>query len=328
MEIVSEPDIRNAKEAVAYAKAIQTVLRYVGSSDADMEKGMMRFDASVSIRKVGETILNPRAEIKNLNSFRSLESAIGYEIERQTKLYEEGVGLKGNITVGWNDERGETYFLRDKEGADDYRYFPEPDLPPLVVTSDFIDQLIKELPEMPEKKLARYVSEWKLNESEAKLLSSDPDLAKYYEEVVKIGTDPKKASSFVATTLLSVLRKEALTISESKVSATMLGKLVKLIVDGKVSMNNAKLEVFEEMYATGKDPVDIVKSKGLEVVSDTGALEEMCKKVIESNPQSIADYKAGKKQAFFFMIGQVMKQTKGQANAQSVTEIMEKLLQN
>jgi aspartyl-tRNA(Asn)/glutamyl-tRNA(Gln) amidotransferase subunit B len=329
MEIVSEPDLRSAKEAAAYARALQTILRYVGASEADMEKGMMRFDASVSIRPRGEEKLYSRAEIKNLNSFRSLEAAIEYEIERQIFLWDEGNPLTGDITVGWTDDHQKTYFLRDKEGADDYRYFPEPDLPPLVITPDLIDALRKEVPEMPSEKMMRYKDDWKISGSEALLISGDVDMARYFEKVVDLTKDPKKSATFVTTILVSRLKRDGIGIKETKVTPEMLARLINLVNANKVSMNIAKSDdLFEVMYEEGKDPEEIVKEKGMTVVSDAGQLEEMCRKVIESNAQSIADYRSGKKQAFFFMVGQVMKLTKGQANAQSVTEIMEKLIKN
>jgi len=328
MEIVSEPDMSGSKEAVAYARALQTILRYVGASEADMEKGMMRFDASVSIRPKGQVKLSPRAEIKNLNSFKSLEAAINYEIERQIFLWEEGNPMTGDITVGWTDDHQKTYFLRDKEGADDYRYFPEPDLPPIVVENDLLASLKKEIPELPSDKLARYTGEWKISDSEADLIVSDAVMAKYFEEVVALSNDPKKAATFLTTILVSRLKRDGLHISECKITAEMLAKLIKLVNDNKVSMNIAKSDdLFEVMFETGRDPEEIVQEKGLIVVSDKGELEKLCRLVLESNKKSIEDFRKGKRAAFYFLVGQVMKQTKGQANAQSVTEIMENLIQ-
>ena len=326
MEIVSEPDIRTPQEASAYAKAIQTVLRYVGSSEADMEKGMMRFDASVSIRLKGENILNPRAEIKNLNSFKSLEAAIAYEIERQIFLWDEGKPLNSNITVGWSDDHQKTYFLRDKEGADDYRYFPEPDLPPLVVTPDFIDKLKQEVPELPAEKQERYQNEWKISEAEALLLTSQIELARYFEEVVAATNDPKKAATFVTTILMSHLNRDGLSIGETKITAPLMSKLILMVNEGKVSMNLAKGEVFEAMYLEGKDPETIVKEKGLVQMNDAGQLEEICKKILSENKKSVDDYLAGKQAALQFLVGKVMKETRGQANATMVQELLKKLV--
>ena len=324
MEIVSEPDIRNAEEASTYAKTVQTILRYVGSSEADMEKGMMRFDASVSIREKGDTKLNPRAEIKNLNSFKSLESAIGYEIEQQIFLWDEGKPLNKNITVGWNADQQKTYFLRDKEGADDYRYFPEPDLPPLVITPDFIDQLKKEVPELPVEKQERYQNEWKISESEALLLCSQIELARYFEEVVALTNDPKKAATFITSILMSHLNRDGFSIAETKIRAPLMAKLIAMVNEGKVSMNLAKSEVFEAMYMEGKDPEVIVKEKGLVQMNDEGKIQEICKKIIVENPKSIEDYKAGKQAALQFLVGKVMKETRGQANAM-IQELLKRL---
>ena len=326
MEIVSEPDMRNAKEAGAYARAMQAILRSVDASNADMEKGMMRFDASVSIRPKGDEKLYPRAEIKNLNSFRSLESAIAYEINRQIGLWEDGNPQSKEITVGWTDAKGKTYFLRDKEGADDYRYFPEPDLPPINVTADFIDAMKKELPELPSEKRERYLSEYGMSEAEALLVSNDTELADYFEQVVQASGDAKRSLTFVLTILLGFLKKNGLEVHESPVSAENLAKLVKLVADGKISLNIAKGEVFEEMFETGKDAEAIVKAKGLEKMSDEGELEKICQEVIDENPQSIEDYKSGKEAAFFFLVGQVMKKTKGQADAKVATDILKKLV--
>ncbi|MFA5829085.1 MAG: Asp-tRNA(Asn)/Glu-tRNA(Gln) amidotransferase subunit GatB [Candidatus Gracilibacteria bacterium] len=326
MEIVSEPDIRTSQEAVAYAKSIQAILRFVGSSEADMEKGMMRFDASVSIRKHGDKKLNPRAEIKNLNSFNSLKAAIEYEIERQIFLWEEGNPLNSDITVGWTDDKQKTYFLRDKEGASDYRYFPEPDLPPIEVTADFIDKLKAELPELPNQKRDRYLSDWKLSAAEALLISSDVSFAKYFEEVVAACNDPRKAASFFTSILFGRLNKDGLTLAENKVSAQNLGKIIQLVNDSQISMNMAKNDVFESVYVDGKDPEVVVKEKGLAQMSDVSALNDVCKKTIDANPKSVEDFKKGKAAAMQFLVGQVMKQTKGQANAQAVQEIMSGLL--
>ncbi len=325
MEIVSEPDIRNPEEASSYAKTVQTILRYVGSSEADMEKGMMRFDASVSIRPKGDTNLYPRAEIKNLNSFKSLEAAIAYEIERQIFLWDEGKPLNGDITVGWSDDHQKTYFLRDKEGADDYRYFPEPDLPPLLVTPDFIDKLKSEVPELPVEKLERYRSEWNISEAEAALLSSQIELARYFEEVVAATEDPKKAATFITTILMSHLNRDGFSIGETKIKTPMMSKLITMVNEGKVSMNLAKSEVFESMYMDGKDPEDVVKEKGLVQMNDAGKLEEICKKVIADNAKSVEDYKAGKQAALQFLVGKVMKETRGQANAVMVLDLLKKL---
>ncbi len=326
MEIVSDPDMRSAGEAADYARAMQTVLRYTGSSDADMEKGMMRFDASVSIRPTGDKKLYARAEIKNLNSFRSLESAVAYEIERQTVLWDEGKAPETDVTVGWNEERGQTYFLRDKEGADDYRYFPEPDLPPLVFDEDLIEQLKKEIPEMPDAKKGRYINELGLSEEDARILASERGLAAFFEQVGGATDDYKQAASFMVSVLLAHLKKGGVTIEESKVGSADLIELLTLVNEGKVSLSQARGEIFDVMFENGKKPGEIVKSRGMEQVSDEGALEKFCKEVLDENPGVVEDYKNGKQQAFGFMVGQVMKKSKGRANPIIVNEIFKKLI--
>ncbi len=326
MEIVSEPDLRSAKEAGAYAREVQKIVRYVGSSEADMEKGMMRFDASVSIRPKGEKKLYPRAEIKNLNSFKDLESAIDYEIERQTNDWKENGHMKGPITVGWDDENGKTFFMRDKEESDDYRYFPEPDIPPLYIDKKMVEKFKKEIPELPNVKQKRYIKEFGLNDEDARLLSCDLKIAQYFEEVVAKCKDAKRAVSFINTILMKHLNEELVTIDQQKVTSAMMAELIELVSKGEISNNVAKSEVFEEMYKTGKSPAEIVKKKGLKQVSDSGAIEAACKKVIEVNPGPVADVKAGKEKAIGFLVGMVMKEMKGQANPQMVNEVMKKLL--
>ncbi len=327
MEIVSEPDLRSSDEAYAYAKEIQKIVRYVGSSDADMEKGMMRFDASVSIRPKGETKLYPRAEIKNLNSFRSLQLAIDYEIERQKVMWQEEDGpMKGPVTVGWDEENGGTFFMRDKEESDDYRYFPEPDIPPLHLSSEMVERFRSEVPELPGVKKKRYIDELGLNEDDARILSDDIKLACYFEEVVAKSGDVKRAVSFINTVLMKRLNEELISVDQQKITAEMLAELIKLVVDGEISNNVAKLDVFEQMYETGNSPRQIVEEKGLKQVSDTGAIEMACQKVIEANPGPVADVRNGKEKAIGFLIGMVMKEMKGQANPEMVNDIIRKLL--
>ena len=329
MEIVSEPDMRDAAEAVAYAKEIQKIVRYVESSDADMEKGMMRFDASVSIRPVGETKLYPRAEIKNLNSFRALENAINYEIKRQKEQWlETGKPQESATTVGWSDEKSKTFFMRDKEDSHDYRYFPDPDLPPLTLSADFVKKLADELPEMPNVKKARYIEQLELLEDDARILSENKKLADFFDEVVSLSGDAKSTVSFLNTVLMKYLKEDLVEIDEQKVTATMLAELIKLVNDGVISNSVARNEVFEDMYDYGTSPSLIVEEKGLKQVSDAGALEEACKKVIAENPGPVEDIKNGKNKAIGFLIGMVMKEMKGKANPKMVSDIMIKLILN
>lgn len=326
MEIVSEPDIRNAEEAMAYAREIQNILRFCGASDADMEKGMMRFDASVSIRPKGEKKLNNRAEIKNLNSFRSLGAAIEYEVERQITLWEDGEPLNRDVTMGWADDSRKTYFLRDKEGSDDYRYFPEPDLPPLIVKEEDLEVIKSTVPEMPAQKRKRYEDDFNLLPDDARILTSDLYTAQYFEKIVSLVEDPKKAVSFMNTILLKRLKEEQISLEESPIDADNLAKLIQLVEKGDISNNQAKGEVFDTMYEDGKTAEEVVQEKGLKVVSDEGVIEAACKKVVEENPGPVEDLKNGKDKAFGFLVGMVMKETKGQANPKLVNEILKKLI--
>lgn len=328
MEIVSDPDIRNAEEAVAYAKEIQIILRYVGSSEADMEKGMMRFDASVSLRPVGDTVLYPRAEIKNLNSFRSLESAIKYEIVRQRKLWEDGKPQDKNITVGWSDDKQATYFLRDKEGADDYRYFPEPDLPPLFVKRETVEEYRGMLPELPYIRRLRYIKDYGLSEGDVYLLTENKALAEYFEKTLLLTKyDPKKVASFITTVIIRFLNEDAKDIEECPVTCESLAELLNAIESGKISNNMAKGEIFEEMYLKGKSAADIIKEKGLEQVSDTGEIEKIAAEVLAANPAIVEEYKSGKVKVFGFLVGQVMAKMKGRANPGMVNDLVKKLLE-
>ncbi len=326
MEIVSYPDMRNAKEARAYAEAIQQILRYCGSSSCDMEKGMMRFDASVSLRPKGEDKLYPRAEIKNLNSFRSLEAAIDYEVRRQTKLWEAGTPPASEQTVGWDDDRGTTELLREKESAADYRYFPEPDLPPVEVSKDLLAELTKLVPESPMQKYERFIGEYGLGEAEARFLSEDPSLAIYFERVVKESGNVKSAAAFVGTVLVKRLKDENLWINESPISAEQLAELIKLIDEGSISNNVAKTTVFDEMMKGGKSPKQIVEEQGLTQKSDAGEIEKWCQAAIAAAPQAAADVKAGTMKAIGTLVGLVMKESKGQANPKMVNEVLMKLL--
>lgn len=326
MEIVSDPDLRSSAEAAAYAKEIQKILRYVGASEADMEKGMMRFDASVSIRKKGEKILNHRSEIKNLNSFKALEAAIDAEILRQTALYEAGEKQEEDFTVGWNDDKQEIYIMRSKEGSSDYRYFPEPDIPPIIITEEEIERYKAGLPELPSVKKARFMASYGLNDDDSRVLTLDSELADYYEKVVEICGDAKLSASFVLTVLMKYLKEELIGVGEQKVTAEMMGHLLKMVVDSAISNNVAKGEVFDEMYASGRSAAEIVKEKGLEQVSDTDAIEAACKKVIDENPGIVADIKGGKDRAIGSLIGLVMKEMKGKANPKMVDEMVRKML--
>ncbi len=326
MEIVSEPDMRSAKEAREYAETVQKILRYCDSSDCDMEKGMMRFDASVSIRKKEETILNCRGEIKNLNSFRSLETAINYEIQRQIDLYNAGTPLSNDQTLGWDDARGTTEVLRSKESSADYRYFPEPDIPPLEITPEQIEAWRNEVSELPMEKYERFISEFGISEQEARFYTESKELADYFEEVAEKAGNAKSASSFVGTILVKRLADAKISVSDSPISAEQMAQLIKLVDDGTISNNVAKTEVFDEMMESGNMPAKIVEEKGLAQVSDSSAIEEMCQAAIDANPEAVSDFKGGKDRALGAMVAHVMKESRGQANPKMVNDTLRKLL--
>jgi len=326
MEIVTDPDLRSPEEAKALAESVQKILRYAGSSQCDMEKGMMRFDASVSLRPRGEDKLYPRAEIKNLNSFRSLESAIRYEIKRQTKLWEAGEPQDEEKTVGWDDERGTTEVMRSKESAADYRYFPEPDIPPIVLTDEQIAEWSAEVPELPLAKYERFMSELGLNDQEATYYTEDLALADLFEGTAKASGNTKASNSFVGTILVKRLKDAGIQISESPVTEAHLVELIKLVDEGTISNNVAKSTVFDVMMEKGEMPASIVESQGLAQVSDTGAIEAMAQKAIDANPAIANDVREGKMKAIGALVGFVMKESKGQANPGMVNDILKKLL--
>jgi aspartyl-tRNA(Asn)/glutamyl-tRNA(Gln) amidotransferase subunit B len=324
VEIVSEPDIRNAKEARAYAEMMQKVLRYSGASDADMEKGMMRFDASVSIRKMGDSKLNPRAEIKNLNSFKSLEAAIEYEIERQKEMWNGEKSIESDQTVGWDDERATTKILREKESAADYRYFAEPDLPPTDLSNEEIANV--SAAELPLEKQERFVRDYKIQETDAIFYSENLKLADYFEEAAKKSGNPALANSFVSTVLVSKMKEMGLNLDSCKVSASQMAELIKLIDKGIISNNVAKSTVLDEMLNSGKNPEDVVKEKNLVQLSDSSEIEKLCKDAIAANPKAAEDVKAGQGKAIGALVGAVIKASGGKANPQLVNDTFKKLL--
>ncbi|MBU1992724.1 Asp-tRNA(Asn)/Glu-tRNA(Gln) amidotransferase subunit GatB [Patescibacteria group bacterium] len=325
MEVVTEPDISSPEEASIFAREIQKVMRYVGSSDCDMEKGMMRFDVNVSVMEEGSKKLGTKTEAKNLNSFRALEKCLDYEIKRQIEILEGGFKVV-HETRGWDDVKEITVSQRSKEEAHDYRYFPEPDLPPVKVTKKDVEKLRKMLPELPSARYERFVGDYKMQEDDARILTSDVALSQYFEEVVSACNDPAKAVSYVNSVLMAFLNEDQIAIEECKVKAKMLGELIKKVINGEISNSVAKNEVFPEMYKTGKDSTEIIEEKGFKQVSDVSELEAVCKKVLEENPQSIEDFKNGKDRAFGFLVGQVMKETKGQGNPKMVNDILRKLI--
>lgn len=322
MEIVTEPDLRSASEAVAFAEELRRILIAVSASEADMYKGMMRFDASISLRVKGSKELNPRSEIKNLNSFKALESALLYEEGRLRDLWEsDGGPLKGNITVGWLDDEGKTRMLRDKENADDYRYFPEPDIPPLSFTKTDIEALKKELPALPGQKRKSYAKSG-LSEAEILVLTGNPELAALFDAVQAATKNPKRAASIVLTQLLGFLKAEGKDIREGPNASNIIA-LLGSVDSGTISANAAK-EVLEEMVKTGKDAEMIIAEQGLRQISDSSALDAIVGKAIAANPDAIASCKKGKTQALGALVGWVMKESKGQADPAKVSEMLKK----
>lgn len=324
LEIVSEPDMRSAKEAVAYMEKLRAILQYCGVSDCKMEEGSLRCDANVSVRPVGQKELGTKTEIKNINSFRGVERAIEYEALRQAEILADG-GTIVQETRTWDEKEGVTKSMRKKEEANDYRYFPEPDLVPFTVSDEYIEEIRKTLPELPDARKKRYVESYGLSSDDAEYLTNDKDRADYFEAMVKAGADAKDAANWLKGDFAKLLAQSGAEMSDVPVAAAELAELLKLIAKGTISGKIAK-QVFPEMWKTGKGADAIVKEKGLVQISDTGALEALAMKIIEANPQSVADFKAGKKKAVGFLMGQIMKETKGKANPQVVNQILTKKL--
>lgn len=325
MEIVSEPDITRPGEAVEYMKKLRAILRYLGVCDGNMEQGSLRCDANVSVRPVGQEGFGVKAEIKNLNSFKFVEKALEYEIERQIKILKEG-GKIIQETRLWNAERGMTESMRTKEEAHDYRYFPEPDLVPIMTDRQWIDEIKKSLPELPDAKRERFVSEHRLPEYDADLMTSEKSLADWFEEAVHLGGQPKAVSNWIMSDLMRLLNTENKSIEESPIKPKQLVDMLRLIENGTISGKIAKT-VFEEMYKTGRDPESIVKEKGLVQISDAGEIEKIVDDVIVKNPKEVARYRSGEEKLLGFFVGHVMKLTKGKANPQLVNELLKKKLQ-
>lgn len=324
LEIVSEPDMRSAKEAVAYMEKLRAILQYCGVSDCKMEEGSLRCDANVSVRPVGQKELGTKTEIKNINSFRGVERAIEYEAMRQAELLEEG-GTVVQETRTWDEKEGVTKSMRKKEEANDYRYFPEPDLVPFTVSEEYIEEIRKTLPELPDARKERYMESYGLTSYDADYLTNDKARADYFEAMVAAGADPKEAANWLMGDFAKKLSQSGLEMAAAPVTAAALADLLGLIGKGTISGKIAK-QVFSDMWETGKDAETIVKEKGLVQISDTGALEELADRIIAANPQSVADFKAGKKKAVGFLMGQIMKETKGKANPQVVNGILTKKL--
>ncbi len=324
IEIVSEPDMRSADEAHAYLTELKQRIQFIEVSTCDMEKGHLRCDANVSVRLKGAEKFGTRAEVKNLNSFRFLKQAIDFEVARQVALLESG-GRIVQETRLYNPDREETFSMRSKEDAHDYRYFPEPDLVPLRISEKWLSDVRSSMPELPGTKRARFIGEFGLSEYDADVLTAERATAEYFETAAGISGNPKMAANWVMGDLMAMLKAESMDISLSPVSAAHLGELVKLIASGEISGKIAK-EVFSKMFSTGDAPASIIEREGLKQISDTGALEKIIADVIEANPKQVEQYRGGKTTVINFLVGQAMKATRGQANVGVVTELFKQKL--
>ena len=325
LEIVSEPDLRSAAEAVAYLKKLHTLVRYLEICDGNMQEGSFRCDANVSVRRKGDAKLGTRTELKNINSFRFVERGIAYEIERQIDILEGG-GKVVQETRLYDPGKDETRSMRGKEEAHDYRYFPDPDLPPLELDENFIGAVAKDLPELPDAKRDRFVRKYELSNYDAGVLTASRELAEYYEQVVaESGAEPKMAANWVGSELAAYLNKENRSIEESAVSASMLAGLLKRIADNTISGKIAK-DVLDAMWSGQGDADSIIEKKGLKQITDEGAIERAVEEVLVANSAQVEQYKNGQEKLFGFFVGQVMKATGGKANPKQVNELLKRKL--
>jgi aspartyl-tRNA(Asn)/glutamyl-tRNA(Gln) amidotransferase subunit B len=324
LEIVSEPEIVSPEEAFEYLKALKQVIRYLGVSDCDMEKGSLRCDANVSIRPKGEARLGVKAEIKNMNSFKAVHKALSYEIERQTEALAAGERIVQETRL-WEPESERTHPMRSKEEAHDYRYFPEPDLVPVVMDEATLEEMKAELPEMPLLRKRRFEEQYGIPAYDADVLTAEKEIADFFEKCTDAGADPKAASNIIMGELLRELKQKQVSIADCGVTPEGIAGLLAMVDKGAISFNIAK-EVFAGMFGTGKSAEEIVKDRGLTQISDAGEIDEIVSGVINDNPKSVDDYKAGKKKAMGFLVGQVMKASGGKANPRMVNEILRKKL--
>ncbi len=326
LEIVSEPDMSSAEEARIYMEKIKSIMEYIDVSNCRMEEGNLRADVNVSIRPAGSQELGTRTEMKNINSFKGLEDAINYEIERQTDVLEDG-GHVVQETRTWDPAKGITLSMRSKENAHDYRYMPEPDLPPIVTSPETIEKYRSELPELPDVRRARLTKDYGLSDYDAGIITSSRAMAEYFDATVAAGADPKLAANWIMGDLAKNLNEDGIDITKSPVNAERLGKMIVLIMKDTISGKIAK-KVFKEMWTNEDDPEKIVKDKGLVQITDTGAIEAAVDAAIAANPKAVEEYKGGKKKAIGALVGQVMKATRGKANPQMVNKMLAEKLAN
>ena len=326
LEIVSEPEISSAKEAVAYMKALHQIVTFLDVSDGNMSQGSLRCDANVSIRKKGDKKLGTRTEIKNINSFRFIEKAINYEIERQIDVIESGESVTQETRL-YDSIKNETRPMRSKEFANDYRYFPDPDLLPVMISDEEIEEIKATFPEMPKDKFIRYQSEFKIPENDAQIISSSKNLATFFEECMENAKDPKLLSNIMIGDISSLLNKENIEITDSKLSTKNVSELVNLVTEGVISGKIAKT-VLEETWDSGLSPIEIVESSGLKQIDDDDEIERIIDQIISEHPDQVTAYKGGKDKLFGFFVGQIMKATQGKANPASANKILKDKLDN
>ncbi len=319
IEIVSEPDLRSSGEAERYLKKLKSILEYIEVSDCKMQEGSLRADVNVSVRKKGSDKLGTRTEMKNMNSFKAITRAIEYEAERQADVIEDG-GKIDQETLRWDDVSGKTFPMRDKEDAQDYRYFPDPDLVAIRLSEEYIENIKNNLPELPESRKARYMDEFKLSEKDSNLLTASKYLSNLFEEAEEICKNAKAVANWILSDISRILNEKEMEAEEIPFTGKELAKLVELIEKGTISSAIGK-KVITELFENPKDPEEIIKEKGWIQISDEGAIKEVVMKVLENNPQSVADYKAGKDKALGFLVGQAMKETKGKANPQMLNKM-------
>jgi aspartyl-tRNA(Asn)/glutamyl-tRNA(Gln) amidotransferase subunit B len=323
-EIVTAPDFRTSWQAYDYVNHVRRVLQWVGASDADMEKGNLRCEANVSVRKVGDTSFNTKVELKNLNSVRFMQKAIEYEIERQIEAHESGEGVNQETRL-WDEKNNRTRVMRSKEDAHDYRYFPEPDLQPLKVASEFVAQVKSEMPELPDVMRDRFIEEYELSYADASQLVTEKDLAEFYEKTARASGNPRVSANFILSELLRELNNSGAAANDSPVSAANLAELIKTLDAGAINNNQAK-EVLVEMFQSGKTAGEVIREKGFEQISDSAEIEKIVDEIIEKNENQVTAYRAGNEKLFGFFVGQVMKASGGKANPKIVNEILKNKL--
>lgn len=319
IEIVSEPDLRNAEEVESYLRKLKSILEYIEVSDCKMQEGSFRADVNVSVKKKTDTQLGTRTEMKNMNSFRSIVRAIEYEVERQIDVLEDG-GKIDQETLRWDDVSGKTFSMRDKEDAQDYRYFPEPDLVAIKLSEEYIENIKNTLPELPESRKQRYLEQYNLSEKDANIITASKYLSDLFESAIKVCNNPKAVNNWIISDISRILNETEMEPIAIPFDGNQLGKLVVLIDKGTISSSIAK-KVLTELFENPRDPEEIVKEKGWIQISDESAIKDVVIKILQANPQSIADFKAGKDRALGFLVGQAMKETKGQANPKMLNEM-------